>query len=113
MKNISKLQFLYLFLAFLGLLLTWTQNIYYLNPESGGLLQFIRDTFVNRASTSITLDIVVLFVVCCIWMVIEGRKLKMKNIWLYIIGGLCVAISVSFPLFLYFRESKLRALNIR
>jgi hypothetical protein len=108
MKNPSKLQILYLVFAVLGLLVTWTQNIHYLSPETGGLIQFVKDTFVNPASTSITLDIVVLFIVCALWMIVEGRKLQMKHIWLYIVGGLCVAISVTFPLFLYFREEKLK-----
>jgi hypothetical protein len=76
MKNPFKLQILYLVLAVLGLLVTWSQNIHYLSPETGGLIQFVKDTFVNPASTSITLDIVVLFIVCALWMIVEGRKLK-------------------------------------
>ncbi len=108
MNKYSKLQFFYLILAITGLLVTWTQNIHYLSPETGGLIQFVKDTFANKASTSITLDIVVLFIVCSIWMVVEAQKLKMKHAWLYIVGGLCIAISVTFPLFLFFREQKLR-----
>jgi len=109
MKTYSKLQYLYLFLAVIGLIVTWSNNIYYLDPATGGLLQFVKDTFVNKAATSITLDIVVLFIVCAIWMMVEGKKLAMKNVWLYIVGGLCIAISVTFPLFLFFREERLKS----
>ncbi|MCO4793837.1 MAG: DUF2834 domain-containing protein [Bacteriovoracaceae bacterium] len=112
MEKISKTQWAYLILAVIGLLVTWTQNVFYLSPETGGLVQFVKDTMVNHASRSITLDIVVLFLVCALWMVIESKKIGMKRVWIYIAGGLFVAISVSFPLFLFFREKKLKDLAL-
>jgi hypothetical protein len=111
MKSPSKIQIVYIILSVLGLLLTWVQNIHYLSFESGGLVQFVKDTFANPASTSITLDIAVLFIVCALWMIAEGRKLAMKHLWFYIFGGLFIAISVTFPLFLYFREEKLKSIT--
>ena len=40
-------------------------------------------------------------------MVIEARRLGVKYVWAYIIGGFLIAISVTFPLFLLARELRL------
>jgi len=39
-----------------------------------------------------------------ILMVIEARKHGVRFVWAYIMGGLAIAISVTFPLFLIARE---------
>jgi hypothetical protein len=41
-------------------------------------------------------------------MVIEARKHQVKFVWVYILGGALVAISVTFPLFLIARELRLQ-----
>ena len=65
---------------------------------------------VNRATVSITVDIFILFLACAIWMVLEARRLRLRFAWLYVLGGATIAISVTFPLFLFARERKLAAL---
>ena len=40
-------------------------------------------------------------------MVIEARRLGVKFVWAYIIGGFAIAISAVFPLFLLARELRL------
>ena len=42
-------------------------------------------------------------------MVIESRRLDIRFPWLYVVFGLLVAISVTFPLFLIARERRLDA----
>jgi hypothetical protein len=37
----------------------------------------------------------------------EGRRLKMKYVWLFILGSFVTAIAFTFPLFLALRERKL------
>jgi hypothetical protein len=39
--------------------------------------------------------------------VIEARKHKVRFVWAYIVGGLLVAISAAFPLFLIAREFRM------
>jgi hypothetical protein len=41
-------------------------------------------------------------------MVIEARKHNVRFVWAYIVGGILVAISVTFPLFLIARELRMR-----
>jgi len=64
---------------------------------------------VNPASRSITVDIVLFFLAAAIFMVIEARKHGVPFVWAYIVGGMLIAISVTFPLFLIARERKLAA----
>jgi hypothetical protein len=90
-------------IAVAALIATWSQNIAYFDTPSG-LGGFWTDTKVNPGSRSITVDIALFFVAAAILMVIEARKHDVRFVWLYIIGGLLIAISVTFPLFLIARE---------
>ncbi len=42
-------------------------------------------------------------------MVIEARKHGVRFVWLYILGGFFIAVSVTFPLFLIAREMRIGA----
>jgi hypothetical protein len=46
-----------------------------------------------------------------VWMVLEARRLQVRNVWLYVLFAITIAISVTFPLFLYAREHRLAALQ--
>lgn len=103
----------YAAVALLALLATWHQNLAYFGPESGNPIaataRFWRETFATPASASITLDIGLFLLAATLWMVVEARRLGIRFVWLYVVGGLLVAISVTFPLFLIARELRLRA----
>ena len=98
----------YAVIAVAALIATWSQNVAYLG---GGNLfvDFWRDTRVNPASQSITVDIALFFLAAAVFMVIEARRHGIRFVWAYIAGGLLIAISVTFPLFLIARELKLGA----
>jgi hypothetical protein len=100
---------IYAAIAAIALVGTWTQNAAYLGDSAGFLKTFLGDLKVNPASRSITVDIVLFFLAAAIFMVIEARKIGVPFVWAYIIGGMLIAISVTFPLFLIARERKLAA----
>jgi uncharacterized protein DUF2834 len=93
----------YAVIAVVALIATWSQNIAYFD-DPAGLGGFWPDTKINPASRSITVDIVLFSVAAAVLMVIEARKHDVRFVWLYIVGGLLIAISVTFPLFLIARE---------
>src|SRR5262249_50074465 len=100
--------------ALLALLGTWHQNLSYFRPNDGVLLGFALatgrfwvETLATPASTSITIDLGLLLLPLFTLMVIESRRLGIRFVWLYIVLGLLVAISVTFPLFLIGRERRL------
>ena len=45
-------------------------------------------------------------------MVVEARKQGIPYVWAYIAGGMLIAISVTFPLFLIARERTLAAARV-
>jgi hypothetical protein len=100
----------YAAIAIAALVATWSQNLAYFNSPADfipvlGL--FLEDARVNPAARSITVDIAIFFLAAAVFMVIEARKHGIRAVWLYIAGGLFIAISVTFPLFLIARELKL------
>jgi hypothetical protein len=44
-------------------------------------------------------------------MVLEARKLGIRWVWAYVVFGVLIAISVTFPLFLIARERRLAAIG--
>lgn len=98
----------YAVIALAAFVATWSQNVAYLDSGTTGFLTgFIDGTRVTPASRSITVDILLFFLAAAVFMVIEARKLGVRYVWAYIVGGALIAISVTFPLFLIAREREL------
>jgi hypothetical protein len=110
----SRLSFVYGAIALLALLATWHQNLHYFGGGAGPvsvLATFWKATFANPAAASITLDLGLFLLAVMVWMVLEARRIGMPFVWLYIVGGLLIAISFTFPLFMLVRERRLRTLG--
>ena len=101
----------YALIAVVALIATWSQNLTYFAGEGalagGPGLVFLQDTRVNPASRSITVDLGLLLLASVAFMVIEARRLGVRFVWLYILFGFMVAISVTFPLFMIARELRI------
>lgn len=94
------------FMALFALYGTWSQNLAYgTGPDAFG--KFILDSKVTPAGRSLGVDIAVTFYAASVLMVFEARKLGVRFVWAYVLLGLLIAISVTFPLFLIAREMKL------
>lgn len=72
-------------------------------------VRFWQDTLANPATRFITVDLLFLGLAAIVWMLLEARRLSMRWVWLYVLVGLVVAISVAFPAFLIHRERALAA----
>jgi hypothetical protein len=75
----------------------------------GANMTFWQETLANPASRSITVDLFFLGLAMFVWMVLEARRLGMRAVWLYLVFGMLVAISVTVPIFLINRERALAA----
>lgn len=97
-------------IALLALVGTWGNNVAYLSLGFvGANTAFWQATLVNPASRSITVDLFFLGLAMFVWMVLEARRLGMRGVWLYLLFGMLVAISVTVPIFLINRERALAA----
>jgi uncharacterized protein DUF2834 len=105
----------YAAIAALALVGTWTQNLFYFHAGDGpagfalATGRFWAATLTTPASISIVVDLALFFVAASVFMVLEARRLEIRGVWLYVIFGFLVAISVTFPLFLIARERRLAA----
>src|SRR5215467_9884107 len=96
-------------IAVAALIGTWSQNAAYFGKPARFVLDFLNDAKVTPASRSLTVDILLFALAATILTVVEARKLGVKFVWLYILGALAIAISVTFPLFLIARELRMGA----
>jgi len=95
-------------IAITALVMTWSQNLlYFQGPNPAGFGQYLLDLKVNGAARSFTVDIGLFLLAATSLMAIEARKVGMKFVWIYVIFGFLIAISVTFPLFLIAREIRL------
>ena len=106
---------LYLAIAAVALVATWRQNLAFMKDAGlslpDGFVQFWPALLANRATISITVDIFLFTLAATIWMVLEARRVGVRNVWLYVLFAITIAISVTFPLFLYARERRLATLE--
>ncbi|HXJ37155.1 MAG TPA: DUF2834 domain-containing protein [Candidatus Eisenbacteria bacterium] len=102
-------------IALLALIGTWSQNVAYFRADEGlagfalATARFWPATLATPASVSITVDIGLFFLAAAFLMVIEARRLQIRFVWLYVLFGILIAISVTFPLFLIARERRIVA----
>jgi Protein of unknown function DUF2834 len=89
-------------IAVAGFILTWSQ----IHSVSYFLVTFWPDTKVNSASRFIAVEALMLSASAAILTIIEGRKHRVRWVWLYIAGAF-VAASAAFPLFLIARELRM------
>jgi hypothetical protein len=100
----------YALIAVVALVATWSQTVAYTHRGLAAFFDnFWHDARVNASSRNITADILMLGLSVAILMVIEARKYGVRFVWLYIVGGFFIAVSVTFPLFLIAREIRIGA----
>jgi hypothetical protein len=100
------LQYLYLILCVLGAALPLSQLLPFLAEHGFDFPLMIEQLFANRISAFFGLDVIVSSAVLWVFVLTEGRRLGMKNLWVCLAGNLTVGVSLGLPLFLYMRERK-------
>ena len=106
-RNWTPLAVVYLVLAIVGLVGTWTWNLIAIAERN----DFIGDlTSSGPAVSSITTDLLIVAVAGSILIAVESRRLGMRFAWLYILGSALTAFAFTFPLWLAMRERRLTAL---
>lgn len=77
---------------------TTVNNLLMLSPE------FYKTAMLNNVSKQLLADVLVASVIFFVWMFGEGRRLGVRNLWIYPLITYTVAFSVAVPLFFYARE---------
>jgi len=97
----------YLFLCVLGIVLPYSQLIPWVLENGLHLGLIFRQLFANRIGGFFGLDVMVSSVVLVGFVRTEGHRLRVRRLWLPIVGLLTVGVSCALPLFLYLREDAL------
>jgi hypothetical protein len=106
-RDWTPLSLTYLALAIAGLIGTWIFNalaIVQLRDYLGDLVTS------GPAVSSITVDLLVVAVAGCVFIVVEARRIGMRRAWLYIVLSGVTAFAFTFPLFLAMRQRRLTQL---
>lgn len=111
MKNITPLQLVYLLFSLAGLCIPWYFNAQQLmhGTEPFTFANYIGAGMANNFTSSITTDFFIATIPLLIWMIVEGRRLKMKFMWAYVLFTFMIAFAFTCPLFLFFRDRKINA----
>ena len=100
-----KLRHLYLVFCLLGLLLPYSQFILWIIEHNAlNMPLFMRDLLANRISAFFAFDVVVSAIVLLLFIQSEGRLLRLRFLWLPMLGAVFVGVSLGLPLFLYLRQ---------
>jgi hypothetical protein len=95
---------IYLALALVGLVGTWTFNVIAIVEKR----DFLGEWFGSGPSVnSLGVDLAVVAVAVIVFMLVEGRRLGMRGLAIYVLLVPFVALAFAFPLFLSARERRL------
>jgi cell division protein FtsW (lipid II flippase) len=102
----TRLAVVYLVLAAVGLVATWSANIRVITSGR----DFLGDLSAGGpAVSSLSWDLLVAAVASVVFIIVEGRRLRMRHVWAYLVLVPLVAFAVALPLFLAAREMRITA----
>jgi hypothetical protein len=106
------LAWIYLALAVAGGVLPWMANVDFMRDYgmSFDLKVFVDLANANPAAQSLSRDLLIGATAVTTWMIVESRRLKMRNLWLVLLSSVTIAFAFAAPLFLFLRERRLAEL---
>jgi hypothetical protein len=103
-KGWTPLGVVYLLLAVTGLVGTWTWNVRAVLDGADVLAGLAAGgPWVSSFST----DLLVVAIAAVAFMVVEGRRIGMRRVWILVVLAPLVALAFAFPLFLALRDRHL------
>ena len=107
MSNQRRNAFFFFALSFVGLVTAWTFNgLAVMRGEN-----YLADGFSSNVDWVYSMDLLIGGVAGMAFIVIEGRRLKMRRLWVYIALAFVTAFAFVFPLFLGFRALRLERMR--
>jgi succinate dehydrogenase hydrophobic anchor subunit len=107
MTNQRRNAYLFFAIALIGLVTAWTFNgLAVMRGEN-----YLADGFTSNVDWVYSLDLLIGGIAGMAFIIIEGRRLKMRRLWLFIALSFITAFAFVFPLFLGMRALKLDQLE--
>jgi hypothetical protein len=102
-----KARHFYLICCVLGFILPYAQFVPWLLEHGLNVALLVRELFGNRVSAFFAMDVIVSAIVLIWFIQSEGKRLRVRLLWLPTVGTLLVGVSFGFPLFLFLRQATL------
>ena len=102
-----RLRHVYLCLCFFGAALPSWKLVPWLMTHGLNLPLFFFELFSTQVGAFFGMDVIVSALVLFVFIVVEGRRLAIQNIWVPVVATCAIGVSLGFPLFLYMRQLKL------
>ena len=99
---------LYLGLCLVGTALPYSQFVPFLRENGLDARAFLTQLFATHIGAFFGWDVIVSSVVLWVMVSVEGRRAGLGHRWVPILANLVVGVSLALPLFLYFREPRLK-----
>ena len=99
----------FLLLCFAGIIVPMTQFIPWVLENGLNVPLLIQELFSTRIGAFFGLDVIVSAIVLVVFVLCEGKRLSISNLWIPVAATFCVGVSFGLPLFLYMRQSKIES----
>ncbi len=105
----TPIAYLYLALAIAGAVLPWLANVAFIRQygASFDVGLFVQLANANPAAQFLSRDLLIGATAVTIWIVVEGRRLRIKGLPWVLLSCVTVAFACGCSLFLYLRERRL------
>jgi hypothetical protein len=102
------MKYIYAVLSVVGAAAPLSQFIPWLADNGLSLTTLVEEAFSSRISAFAWLDVFVSALVVAAFILVEGKRLRVRHLWAPLIGLASVGVSFGLPLFLFLRELQLQ-----
>jgi hypothetical protein len=100
-------------MALCGAVFPWLANAEFIAQYGAAfdLRQFMQLANANPAAQSLSRDLLIGASAFTLWIIVEARRLKMRGLWIVLLGSVTIAFAFAGPFFLFLRERRLLELS--
>jgi hypothetical protein len=103
-RNRTTATWLFLIAAVVGFVLPLRYFVRFLLTEDLNVPLFFHQLFQTDVSAMFAMDVIVSAIALWLFVYVEGRRRRMRGLWIYVVCTMLVGVSFALPLFLFFRE---------
>ena len=102
---------IYLSFAIVGTILPYYFLVSFMIQYGWDVYGIWDELLLSELGAFFVMDVFISSIVLWVFVFAEGRRLGMRNLWVYIVANLVVGVSLASPLFLYSQENYVRIAN--
>ena len=100
------LEIVYALFAAIALVTALYYGVPYWVSPTASFSEFGTMAHANGPAALLSTDVAILYILASFWIVVEGRRLRLRNLWVYLLANTFVAVAFGLALFLFARERR-------